>query len=91
MFRPFNNVCIKGRRRGKMKIKPEHVKEDAEMTRQDELKPCPFCGQKPDVWDTNEGLFYIDCINEDCTIKPGTPEPRRLSEAMLIWNRRSVR
>jgi hypothetical protein len=58
--------------------------------KKEELKPCPFCGAEPDMWDTNAGDWYIDCSNKDCYIQPGMPKPLPMEAAIAIWNRRSL-
>lgn len=43
-----------------------------------EVKPCPFCGAKPKVWDRVaevgggdiQDVFLIQCVNVDCGVKP---------------------
>lgn len=48
-----------------------------------ELKPCPFCGAKPD--DQDVGLFVVECPN--CGIVGPAAENR--DAAIQAWNRRA--
>lgn len=40
------------------------------------LKPCPFCGEYPNVnigtslTDKEEEYFYVECMNRDCLVQP---------------------
>lgn len=61
----------------------------------DELKPCPFCGEQPelDEWhygDAGECItFMVQCKNENCTCRPFTQEYIRVLPAIEAWNRRA--
>ena len=52
-----------------------------------ELKPCPFCGCKPDILDENirnEILFTIYCRDCRCQTIPSS----KLNFITKIWNKR---
>ncbi|NQY17733.1 Lar family restriction alleviation protein [Alteromonas sp.] len=62
------------------------------------LKPCPFCGQKAEVIQSepsraafNEGAvhFGVACFNSDCQVMP-YPKLWQVNEeeAMMAWNSR---
>ncbi len=56
-----------------------------------ELKPCPFCGQKPDIEPWHGGSktkVMISCVNELCKVMPcctGNTE----GAATVKWNHRA--
>lgn len=57
----------------------------------DELKPCPFCGNKPELFVSGfkEGFLYsVSCNQVDCWIKPCTEWTTHRQEAIDDWNRR---
>ena len=45
-----------------------------------ELKPCPFCGRKPELRRDNDGFSYIVCANDNCYVNDNA--------AIMAWNRR---
>lgn len=53
-----------------------------------ELKPCPFCGGKPQLvkWG-NE--WSVECCNNGCGVMPETPLYVMQTEAVITWNRRA--
>ena len=55
-----------------------------------QLKPCPFCGSK-DVKirrpTFSEGLFFIQCENQECEVIVETLT-RALDHAVEVWNKR---
>jgi hypothetical protein len=58
------------------------------MKYKDQIKPCPFCGQHPEVWGSGygeEGLM-IHCISDDCA----NPSLSYYSheKALAVWNTR---
>lgn len=59
---------------------------DRRMTTE-ELLPCPFCGQPPDLG-TFASAFTIHCANEDCDIGA---ETSAVTEALAVeqWNKRA--
>lgn len=52
------------------------------------LKPCPFCGDTPELSSIGDGWFYIGCDNTFCAM---TVKVQCLSktEPVRIWNRRA--
>lgn len=55
-----------------------------------ELKPCPFCGNKPDMWYTERiGLWTIHCFNEDAHRAGAAAKTE--AEAIEAWNTRHER
>ena len=52
-----------------------------------ELKPCPFCGAKANMWSWNGGT-RIDCSNWCSTHYIGL-EGKTVEEATEAWNRRA--
>ena len=49
-----------------------------------DLKPCPFCGGRAELFGTkNSGIFYVKCLECDVDGNFDTPE-----EARAAWNRR---
>ena len=57
-----------------------------------ELKPCPWCGETPYLYQSKrKGYCYwkIFCCNNDCVIRPSTQymEKNKLIDA---WNRRKA-
>ena len=45
-----------------------------------ELKPCPFCGRKPELRRDDDGFSYIVCANDNCYVNDNA--------AIMAWNRR---
>ena len=44
------------------------------------LKPCPFCGRKPELRHDDDGFSYIVCANDNCYVNDNA--------AIMAWNRR---
>jgi GNAT superfamily N-acetyltransferase len=53
----------------------------------EELKPCPFCGRKPDMRHTLDGFSYVLCANDGCYAR--TDGCLNEEEATKVWNRRA--
>lgn len=60
-----------------------------------DLKPCPFCGEKP-VAEFNHVIEgqktdwnFISCKNPKCRIKPSTDWHKCRSVVVREWNRRA--
>jgi hypothetical protein len=55
----------------------------------EELKPCPFCGERPVTFGSGDGQkgLMIECIGEWCP-NPGVSYYDH-STAMAVWNRRA--
>ena len=51
-------------------------------------KPCPFCGQTPNVFDA-DGDCFVKCMNDDCSVEPASNGYRSKSEAIKAWNTRT--
>ena len=60
----------------------------------EELKPCPFCGEKPTFgWSEDSegfGTYGIHCENPDCYPCPGLSF-QNAKEAREYWNKRAER
>ncbi len=54
-----------------------------------ELKPCPFCGEKPSIY-LNEAtkMWIIRCTSEKCRIMPYTDYHKTRAVIVREWNRR---
>lgn len=56
------------------------------------LRPCPFCGEIPNMIETrslDNVLFYIvRCINDVCSIAPTTSPYLHKQSAIYAWNTR---
>lgn len=57
------------------------------MTKQPELKPCPFCGKKPVLADDDPANTYIYCDNAKCQMCPDTLYASR-RKVIRLWNTR---
>ncbi len=60
------------------------------MSETPELKPCPWCGEKPDVtqrWpgDRGKNLWRVGCHGPDCPMVLYTRNHTR-SAAIAAWN-----
>ena len=53
----------------------------------EKLKPCPFCGKKPQLIDAGI-YYYVNCFNELCKISPCTQEHDTPEDAINEWNSR---
>lgn len=57
-----------------------------------QLKPCPFCGSKADIfsWVNPEGVtkYFVECINHRCHVSPYTPMYSNKGVAVRVWNKR---
>ena len=57
-----------------------------EIEKEEELKPCPFCGGEAELFGTEtNGIFYVKCLECDVDSNFDTPE-----EAIAAWNRRAM-
>ncbi len=53
------------------------------------LKPCPFCGGKPNLYKgENGGFFHLCMIDGDAMVKIESRYFRSEEEAIKVWNRR---
>ena len=55
-----------------------------------ELKPCPFCGEEPELFDFTDGRFIVQCSNSDCDVYPYTSIHRDKADAIAAWNHRAT-
>lgn len=56
----------------------------------EELKPCPWCGVKPDIQEIGGSLF-ISCKNPKCFMRPDTwltKGNHSINKQIKLWNRR---
>lgn len=53
-----------------------------------EIKPCPFCGQRPHIDFVNR---IVECVNPSCAVVPSTWKYDFVSEALDAWNTRNER
>ena len=53
----------------------------------EELKPCPFCGRKPEIRHNADGFSYVLCANDGCYAR--TDGCLNDNEAAKAWNRRA--
>ena len=51
-----------------------------------ELKPCPFCGRKPELRRDDDGFSYIVCANDNCYVNNNCYVND--NAAINAWNRR---
>ncbi len=59
--------------------------EDIDVT----LKPCPFCGEKPEVVETRDygmNVYTIHCTNRKCLLYFGVAPYQQASEVIQAWN-----
>lgn len=68
-----------------MGIRPEDAAaDDWEVEeKEEELKPCPFCGNEPKIW-LNHGYHFIYCLG--CSVR--TVNCSKKEHATEAWNRR---
>lgn len=60
-----------------------------------DLKPCPFCGAKVDLFESTdfEGCFDIQCQTQGCYLRFGADwyfEKHEIYKLIEMWNRRVV-
>ena len=53
------------------------------------LKPCPWCGKTPELWDKFGGdLFQITCANfNKCVVRPHTNWDSSKVFILKVWNK----
>ena len=60
--------------------------------RNEELKPCPFCGKEPELRTLSGNqstYYYIECRNFDCLLYCYTKHKyENYQQAIEAWNRR---
>lgn len=52
------------------------------------IKPCPFCGAKPRVWQWGTGHTVIECANYDVDTHRVYMQGDSVEEVVAEWNRR---
>lgn len=57
-----------------------------EIEKMNELKPCPFCGRKPELRHDDDGFSYIVCANDNCYVR--IDGYLNDNAAIKAWNRR---
>ncbi len=55
-----------------------------------ELKPCPFCGNRPGLSIRRSKIYYIKCMNSGCWIDCKTIPCFSEEEATEAWNKRDT-
>ena len=60
--------------------------EKWQANKMNELKPCPFCGRKPELRRDDDGFSYIVCANDNCYVR--TDGHLNDNAAIKAWNRR---
>ena len=53
------------------------------------LKPCPFCGGRPDVVAINKERWVVTCHSDTCAVNPETDAFDTAEEAVSAWNHRA--
>ena len=56
-----------------------------------ELKKCPFCGAEAElegVYMFGATVWFVNCTNPDCEVRPGTNHYDTKEEAVRAWNKR---
>jgi len=53
-----------------------------------ELLPCPFCGDKAEVYEVADGQCYVACVNDECNGQNGYESS--MADAVKRWNRRAA-
>ena len=59
------------------------------INREDPIKVCPWCGQKPYANELSWGGVSIRCANAGCRMRPETGWCDSAAEALTIWNKRT--
>jgi len=54
-----------------------------------EAKPCPWCGQQPNMWHITDDGRIIACDNEDC-MTTDIAIGSTMTRALERWNKRVV-
>lgn len=57
-----------------------------------ELKPCPFCGKKPEIrrWLSSPTVasYTVECFDRQCNVQPRTDHRTKRPAAIRLWNTR---
>ena len=60
-----------------------------------ELKPCPFCGRRPNIlvevtqFKTHPFIYKVGCEYSACFVNPCTPTSHIREHSIETWNRRA--
>lgn len=54
--------------------------------REVEIKPCPWCGEMPEVFWSMDGISMIECVNRACDVCPHTELHGSMRDAVRGWN-----
>jgi len=53
------------------------------------LKPCPFCGSRPEEFVSHsEQIYWVQCIDSHCFVNPSTNDCATAKAACMAWNMR---
>ena len=59
------------------------------------LKPCPFCGELPEIdqgeytYKVKDRIYWaVGCMNDDCEVDVETDNFDTKEEAIKVWNTR---
>jgi ssDNA-binding Zn-finger/Zn-ribbon topoisomerase 1 len=56
----------------------------------EELEPCPFCGGKAKLMQTQYGKYFIRCENYNgCNVHPETIIYENYKSSIHVWNKRN--
>ena len=55
---------------------------------EEQLKPCPFCGEKPFLEQDSVGNWFVGCENIACECMPTTDSYKDPIYAVNGWNKR---
>jgi hypothetical protein len=61
-----------------------------------EIKPCPFCGERPEAFTERgaprhiNGWSQIRCVNKDCLMTVYIHRRLPLAQLITIWNTRTL-
>lgn len=58
------------------------------MGNNQDLLPCPFCGNDPDIVEDVADTYYIACRNDDCKVLVEVWSSGGMLEIIKIWNDR---
>jgi hypothetical protein len=53
----------------------------------EQLLPCPFCGEAPEIVTSGTGIVTVYCTSPICYISPNV-SGYHIDEAAILWNRR---
>lgn len=63
---------------------------EGKMSNTEKLKPCPFCGERAEVFEFDHGSrFIVECENPNCDVHPYTSIHETKQDAISAWNKRT--